>query len=606
MSQFEEQEVSKISVNIWKKIFSMLKGLKGKIYLLIFLAVLIALMDSLVNVINVYAIEKFIEQGNYKTLVPFIILNVIFALMFGVVVWAFIKQGSEIEAHVNYNLRKEAFENLQKLSFSYFDKTPQGWIMARMTSDSKRLANIISWTLLDFFWSVLFMLFTLIILLIYNVKLALVVLASLPVMFLVAIIFRKRILNAHRKSRKYNSISTAKYSEAFLGAKTTKTLVIEDDNLIEFDEVTEKLKRSSIKAISVSALFSSILLILTYITLAIVMRTGTTLVINDAISIATLFLFLRATVNFFDPVIMLTNIMSNVQQAQASAERIVELIETVPEVIDTDDVIQKYGTQIDPITDEYSTIKGNIEFRDVSFNYLENEQILENFNLKIEAGNKVALVGHTGSGKTTLVNLIARFYEPKKGSILIDGIDYRENSINWLHSQTGYVLQSPHLFSTTIKENIKYGKLDATDEEVVNVSKLVGLDAFINSLELKYDTHVGEGGNLLSLGQKQLISFARALINDPKILILDEATSSIDSESEQLIEDATKKVLENRTSIVVAHRLSTIKDSDVIIMLENGKIIEQGTHDELIKLNGMYYDLYKSQFIEESMKKHLV
>lgn len=593
---------SKISLGVWKKVFSIVKKLKGKIIVLVLLAITLALFDALVNVINVYAIDNFIEAKDLKTLPIYIIFNIFFALGFGLLVFFFVKQGSEIEARVNYEFRKEAFDNLQRLSFDYFDKNAQGWIMARMTSDSKKLANIISWSLVDFFWSALFMIFTLVVLFLYSVKLALIVLVSIPLMFIIAILFRKKILKSHRESRKYNSIATAKYSEAFLGAKTTKTLGIEDDNLEEFGNVINDLRRSSIRAISISALFSSIILFATYSVLGIVMYAGSSLVLNDAIKISTLFLFIRATVSFFDPIIMITNIMSSIQQAQASAERIVALIEETPQITDKEEVILKYGDTFNPIKENYETIIGDVEYRNVNFSYNDGEVILDNFNLKINAGMKVAFVGHTGSGKTTLINLLARFYEPTSGEILIDGIDYKDRSINWLHSQIGYVLQSPHLFSTTIRENIKYGKLEAEDEEMIKVAKEVGIHDFIMSLDNKYDTHVGEGGNLLSLGQKQLISFARALLNDPKILILDEATSSIDSESEKKIIEATKKLLSNRTSLTVAHRLSTIVDSDLIVMLEFGKIIEIGTHKELLKNKGLYYNLYRDQFLAEREK----
>lgn len=599
----DDDTISKIEVNVWKKIFHIVKDLKKPIIILIILAIALAFIEAGLNVVNTYAIKTFVQNQDYRTLIPFIVLTLIIGVLFGLIVWAFIRQGSIIEAHVNYRLRKEAFENLQKLPFSYYDVTPQGWIMARMTSDSKRLANIISWTLLDFFWASLFMIFTIIVLLLYSVKLTLVVLSSIPIMFIIAILFRKRILNSHRESRKHNSQATAKYSEAFLGAKTTKTLVIEDLNLAEFNNVTDDLKRSSLRAISHSALFSSILLIATYIFLGLIQYLGSVDVINNTIDIAILFLFIRATTSFFDPIMSLTQILNNVQQAQASAERIVELIEMKPDIKDTLEVEAKFGDVINPKYEVFKTIKGDIEYKDIVFEYKAGETILNGFNLKIKAGSKVALVGHTGSGKTTLVNLLARFYEPSSGNVLIDGLDYRTRSLSWLHSQIGYVLQSPHLFSSSIKENIKYGKLDATDEEIINAAKIVGAHGFIADLANGYDTFVGEGGNLLSLGEKQLISFARAIIANPKILILDEATSSIDSETEEILQNATKVLLENRTSLVVAHRLSTIVDSDLIVMLEMGKIIEMGTHNELLTLRGEYFNLYKNQFMQEKERK---
>jgi ATP-binding cassette subfamily B protein len=296
----------------------------------------------------------------------------------------------------------------------------------------------------------------------------------------------------------------------------------------------------------------------------------------------------------------ISRILSDFQNAQASAERIVGLIETKSDLTDRQEVEDVYGTLFIDKKENWEDLKGDVEFKDITFYYLENEMILENFNLKVKAGQSVALVGHTGSGKTTLVNLLSRFYEPKEGHILIDQKDYRDRSIHWLHKRLGYVLQSPHLFSTTILENIRYGRLDATDEEVIYAAKMVGVDDFVKHIDKGYDSFVGEGGNLLSVGQKQLISFARAVLADPRILILDEATSSIDSESELVIQKATLKLLKGRTSFIVAHRLSTIVNSDLIVMLEMGKIIEQGTHDELIAKRGKYFDLYKNQFFKEN------
>jgi ATP-binding cassette subfamily B protein len=299
----------------------------------------------------------------------------------------------------------------------------------------------------------------------------------------------------------------------------------------------------------------------------------------------------------------ISRILSDFQNAQASAERIVGLIETKSDLTDTKEVEAIYGTLFEDKIENWEELNGDVEFKDVTFYYLENEIILENFNLKVKPGQSVALVGHTGSGKTTLVNLLARFYEPKSGNILIDGKDYRDRSIHWLHKRLGYVLQSPHLFSTTVLENIRYGRLDATDEEVRYAAKMVGVDDFVKHLDKGYDTFVGEGGNLLSVGQKQLISFARAVLANPKILILDEATSSIDSESELVIQYATDKLLKGRTSFIIAHRLSTIVNSDLIVMLDMGKIIEMGTHDELIAKRGHYFELYRNQFIRESEDK---
>jgi ATP-binding cassette subfamily B protein len=418
-------------------------------------------------------------------------------------------------------------------------------------------------------------------------------------MFLISQFFRKRILTQERLSKKHNSHVTAQFSEAFLGAKTTKSLVIETENFTDFYQSTGNLKRAGIKSIMLSAVYTSLLLVIAYVAVSVTMVTGSIAVLDQIITVGTLQLIIAYTINFFEPMLVISEKIADLQNAQASAERIVELIETQPEIIDKKEVEETYGTLLHTKKDNWEMIQGQISFKDLTFYYKEDEIILDHFNLEVKKGQSVALVGHTGSGKTTLINLLSRFYEPKSGSIEIDEKDYRDRSLQWLHQQLGYVLQSPQLFSTSIKENILYGRLDATDEEVIEASKAIGLHPFIMTLEKGYDSEVGEGGNLLSIGQKQLISFARALIANPRILILDEATSSIDSESELIIQEATKTILKDRTSFIVAHRLSTIVEADIIVMLEMGKIIEKGTHEELIAKKGHYYQLYKNQFFSQ-------
>ncbi|MCD4826619.1 MAG: ABC transporter ATP-binding protein/permease [Acholeplasmataceae bacterium] len=593
----------KVQLSTWKKIIGIVFSSKKRIFLLIGFSSVVAFLDAMIPLINRYAIDVFFVEGNYETWPYFVAANLALAAGFGISVWGFIHQAGVIEAETSYELRRQAFKNLQKLSYSYFDQTPQGWIMARMTSDARKLSLIISWGLVDFVWAGLSMIFILIVLYVTFFKLALIVTIVVPVMFVIAFFFRKLILKQHRKARKFNSQLTAQYNEGFLGAKTTKSLSVEDQNFDEFAKTAHQLKTASIKAVISSALFSSIILVLAYIAVGTTMYQGSIYVLEVIITLGTLQMFISYTINFFEPIMAISRILSDFQNAQASAERIVGLIETQPELVDRSDVSEKYGTLFVDKKENWEPLIGEVEFRDLTFYYLENEIILENFNLKVKAGQSVALVGHTGSGKTTLVNLLSRFYEPKGGQILIDQKDYKDRSIHWLHKRLGYVLQSPHLFSTTILENIRYGRLDATDEEVIYAAKMVGVDDFVKHIDKGYESFVGEGGNLLSVGQKQLISFARAVLADPRILILDEATSSIDSESELVIQKATNKLLKGRTSFIVAHRLSTIVNSDLIVMLEMGKIIEQGTHDELIAKRGKYFDLYKNQFFKESENK---
>ena len=599
----------KIKLSTWKKIFSVIKKSKKHIILLIFSAIGMAVLDTCFPLLNKFAMDNFfvddVSTGRYDLLPLFISGYVLMIACFGFFVWSFIKQAGIIEAEASYELRKQAFNNLQRLPFSYYDRTAHGWLMARMTSDSRKLADIISWGMLDVVWALFAMMGYLLSMFLNNWKLALIVTAAIPVMAVVSIVFSKLILSTQRKARKYNSEITAKYNEGFQGAKTTKSLNIENRNLFEFTDTANSLKRSGVRAVTASAMFTSLLLAICYITVFIVLNAGSKMYVDNIISYSMIYLFISYTINFFDPIMVVSRTFSTFQQAQASAERIIGLIEEKPEMVDTPEVVEKYGDTFDDKKENWEDLKGDIEFSDVTFYYKDNEIILEDFNLKIKAGQSVALVGHTGSGKTTIVNLISRFYEPKKGSILLDGRDYRERSIHWLHSKLGYVLQAPFLFSTTIKENIRYGRLDATDEEVISAAKVIGADEFIEKLENKYDTNVGEGGNMLSIGQKQLISFARAIIADPRILILDEATSSIDSEAEEIIRNATNTLLKDRTSLVVAHRLSTIVDADIIIVLDMGKIIEMGTHQELIDKRGHYFELYKNQFFKEKEEEFM-
>ncbi|HAX02792.1 MAG: ABC transporter ATP-binding protein [Tenericutes bacterium GWC2_34_14] len=603
MHQDDQDIQYKVQISTWKKIVSIIFKSKKHLILLIIYSGLLASLDVLIPMFNRYAIDTFFVGGDYTTWPYYVAANLGLALAFGLVVWGFIYEAGIIEAEVSYELRRQAFENLQRLSYAYFDKTPQGWVMARMTSDTRKLSLIISWGLVDFVWAGLQMIMILIVLYLTFIKLAIIMTIVLPVMLLIAYVFTKLILKQHRIARKFNSQLTAQYSEGFLGAKTTKSLSIEDSNYDEFSLTANNLRRSSIKAVISSAIFSSVVLILAYVAVTTTMVQGSIYVLGSVLSLGTLQMFLFYTTNFFEPVMAISRTLSDLQNAQASAERIVGLIETKPELYDKEEVIQKYGDLFNDIKENWEPLKGDVEFKDLTFYYKEDETILENFNLKVKAGMSVALVGHTGSGKTTLVNLLSRFYEPKQGSILIDGVDYRERSIHWLHARLGYVLQAPHLFSTTVMENIRYGRLDATDEEVIYAAKMVGVDTFVQRLDKGYETSVGEGGNLLSVGQKQLISFARAVLADPRILILDEATSSIDSESEEIIQMATHKLLSDRTSFVVAHRLSTIVHSDLIVMLDMGKIIEMGTHEELLNKRGAYFELYKNQFFKEKGKE---
>jgi len=600
MSAFEEKEYTKrFDINLWKKLLFFVKPYRKKMIVLGLFMLALAGVDVLFPLMSKYAIDHFIIPGTTKGIWYFAAIFLTMIIIQSLNVFFFIDIAGKIEMWVSYDIRKKGFEHLQKLSFKYYNKTPIGWLMARMTSDSQRLGEFISWGLVDFVWGFSMMLLIIVIMLILNWKLALIALTVVPLLVVLSIYFQKKILGAYRSVRKTNSKITSAFNEGISGAKTTKVLVRERENLREFQGLTNKMYGSSVQASIFSALYLPVILTLGSIGTGLVLWSGGNEVLANAISYGTLVAFISYTVQFFEPLGELARIFAELQNAQASAERIFSMLEEEVEINDSEEIKAEYGDILRSNDLDLQKIKGDIHFKNITFAYEEGENILEKFDLKVKAGETIALVGETGSGKSTIVNLACRFYEPQKGSILIDGVDYRERSLLWLHSNLGYVLQTPHLFSGSIKENIRYGRLDATDEEIKIAAELVNADEFIKKLDKGYNSEVGEGGSLLSTGEKQLISFARALIADPRIFVLDEATSSVDTETEMKIQKAIHNVLENRTSFIVAHRLSTIKAADRILVIRNGKITEEGNHHELINRQGYYYRLYTNQFMEE-------
>jgi ATP-binding cassette, subfamily B, bacterial len=444
-----------------------------------------------------------------------------------------------------------------------------------------------------------------IVMLVINIKLALLVLATVPVLAVISFIFQYWILNNYRKVRKVNSHIISSFNEGIMGAKTIKTLVREKESLEEFKGLTKDMRRYSIKSATVSSIYTPIVILLGSVGMAAVLWRGGNGIVKGTLTYGTLVMFLAYAERFFEPVKQFARLFSEFQYAQASAERVMSLIETEADIKDSDSVVDEFGHYASSDTEKWPDLVGNISFKNVSFSYKDGENVLNSFNLEVKAGETIALVGETGSGKTTIVNLACRFYEPTEGNILVDDVDYKERPLLWLHSNLGYVLQESHLFSGTVKENIAYSKTDATLDEIISAAKLVNADDFITHLENGYDTDVGERGSKLSTGQKQLISFARAILANPKIFVLDEATSSVDTETEHLIKDAITNILKGRTSFIIAHRLSTIKSADRILVIEKGEVIESGTHKQLLNKKGYYYRLYTNQFLEEEEGKLL-
>ncbi|MBQ2110916.1 MAG: ABC transporter ATP-binding protein [Clostridia bacterium] len=605
----EEEFSKKIDLKLWKRLLRYALRYRWLFVGVIFLMLVVAFVDILYPQLTRYAIDNIVAEGEagLKKLLPFGLVYLGFVLFQGAGVVSFILFCGKLEVKIAYDIRQDAFKKLQQLSFSYYDKTAVGYIMARMVGDIPRLSEMIAWSLTDIFWSSGYIIGCIIFLLAMNWKLGLVTLTVLPPLAVISVYFQRRILRQHRIVRKQNSRITSAFNEGIMGAVTTKTLVREEKNFEEFKAEAGTMKKASIRAAVLSAMFTPIVMTLGSIATAIALYAGGRTVIAPTIfgttmTIGVLSSFISYSTNLFDPMQQLAGIFAELQSAQASAERVISLLDTPCDITDSDEVIEKYGDCFDPKRENWEEIEGGVEFRDVSFSYKEGEKVLDHFDLTVRPGEKIALVGETGAGKSTIVNLVCRFYEPTGGAILIDGIDYRERSQLWLQDRLGYVLQSPHLFSGSIRDNIRYGRKDATDEEVVRAAQMVHADSFIESLEKGYDTEVGEGGARLSTGQKQLISFARVILADPRIFVLDEATSSIDTETEALIQNAIGTVLQNRTSFIVAHRLSTIRSCDRILVIRGGKITESGTHRELLKLRGYYYDLYTTQFTENSTR----
>lgn len=595
----KDSNYDKIQINIWKDFLKYLKPYKKQFLMITVMMVFLGILDTIFPLMTKYAIDNFVEKGFIDSIGKFGLIYFITVVALSITVYLFINLAGKVETQMAYDIRKIGFEKLQLLPLSYYDEKAVGWLMSRMTSDINRLSETISWGLVDFAWGISMMIAVTVAMIRLNFKLAIITLSVIPFLAIVSVYFQKKILKAQRGVRKINSQITAAYNEDIQGAKTTKTLVREEINLEEFSKITRSMRNTSIRATIISSIYLPIVLTLGSIGTALAVTFGGNAIMLNVISYGTLVAFISYTAQFFEPVRQLAVIFAELQSAQASAERVFSLLNEVPAIIDSNEVVEKYGDLLNPKREFWPKIKGSIEFKDVSFSYNDGGKILDAFNLKVNPGQTIALVGETGSGKSTIVNLFCRFYEPTGGNILIDGIDYKEMPQNWIHENLGYVLQSPHLFSGTIKENIRYGNLDATDDEIIASSKLVDAHNFIMETEKGYDTEVGEGGGLLSTGQKQLISFARAVVRNPRLFVLDEATSSIDTQTEQIIQNAIQKVLDGRTSFVIAHRLSTIRNADKILVIRDGKIVEGGNHKELIKQKGYYYNLYTNQFIKE-------
>ena len=583
------------------RILPYLKHVRKLILVMVIFGLLGSLVDIILPLFQRYALDHFVGKGVFDTIVPFVIgylLTIIFA---AVVNYISCSVATIVEMRVNRELRQTGFNHLQTLSFTYFNQNSVGYIHARLMSDTGRIGGLVSWTLVDCVWRLSYLVGAIAVMVAMDPKLAAMVLSVVPLLVILYAIFQRKLIKVNREVREINSKITGSFNEGITGAKTIKSLAIEEKMEARFREETQSMRAKSVQASKLRGFFAGTMNLASSVALAIVLWKGGYIAVEQ---IGTFSVFMSYAQGMMEPLRWLVDIVSDLITTQVNIERFTNLLAVKSDVIDTPQVVEKYGDSLNPKKENWEELKGDIEFQDVTFQYPDgDEKVLENFSLKIPFGTHLAIVGETGAGKSTLVNLVCRFYEPTEGVLLIDGKDARERSQLWLHDAIGYVLQTPHLFSGTVRENLLMGNPDATEEQIWAAIQAVSAEDVIGHLENGLDTDVGEGGDLLSTGEKQLISFARAVLADPRILILDEATASVDTMTEAKIQEAMEGVTAGRTSIMIAHRLSTVRNADMILVVKDGKIVEQGTHTELLKKKGYYFELYTRQYEDEVTAK---
>lgn len=556
------------------------------------LSALLMLAATVSSVIGPYLVKVAIDDGILAKN-PLVLRNVVLVYLGAAILrWAFIYWRVNIMAWVGqsfiYDLRKKLFARLQKLSLGFYSRYSVGRVITRVINDVETLREFVIWAVLAIARDLFALVGIVIAMLALDIKLSLITFITIPLMVLATRMYRARARFAYRRVRAAISWVNSVLAENINGIRVVQAFSRQARNYSNFSDFTNRYHlQTVISAAKVAAAFLPVVDVLGALATAAVIYFGGAAVLGESISPGVLVAFVLYIDRYFDPIRDLSRRYDTLQSAMAGGERVLNLMDTPVEVRDAED-----AQTLPPI-------KGDVRFENVSFNYSDDPTpVLRDIDLFAPAGSTVALVGETGAGKTTLVKLLSRFYDPVEGAVLVDGVDLRKVTQDSLREQMGIVLQDPFLFNGTVRDNIKFGRLDASDEEVEAAARAVGAHEFITNLKSGYDSPVEEGGVLLSVGQRQLISFARALLADPRILVLDEATSSVDTQTEQIIQRALATLLKGRTSFVIAHRLSTITNADKIVVIHDGQIVEQGTHDELLKKQGMYYDLYQTGFQE--------
>ena len=597
---FDGEKVGGLRFGVWLRLVPYFRKMKRQTFLALVLMFASTVVEAAYPLFTSFAVNNFVVAESTDGLLSFGVVFFVFILFVGVSVLVYVKELMAVEMNMGLMLRRDCFVHLQRLPVSFHNVTSVGYLIGRIMSDTDRIAGMVAWGFSHFLGSLIYILFCIVFMFILSPGLALVLTLIVPAAWVVAWLFQRKIIVVNRRVREINSLITGSYNEGIMGSKTSKTLVIEDINRVEFGKLSDAMNRESVRVSRLVAAMLPLVLSLGSVALSVVLFRGGFLVHDGLLDFGVLAAFITYAVSVIEPIVHMAGILSEMMTAQVGIERVTGIINEPLSITDSPEVVEGYGDTFNPKPENWEPVLGGVTFENVWFKYPDGEEfVLEDFSLVIPPGTTVAIVGETGAGKSTIVNLACRFYEPTSGRVLIDGRDCRERSQLWLHSSLGYVLQDPHLFSGSIMENIRYGRLDASDEEVFEAARLVSANIVAERLPEGFGAEVGEGGDRLSTGEKQLVSFARAVLADPPIFVLDEATSSIDTETELLIQSAISHMLRGRTSFIIAHRLSTIVRSDLILVVEDGKIVERGSHSELLASGGHYCELFRAMRVAE-------